>query len=769
MGLDRRTFLQQAGLALFTWGATEVGFSSAVKNYQQTLAQPTNRKLALLVGINRYPYHDYLAGCLTDVELQQELLIHRFGFNPDDILILSDRQATRENIETAFVEHLSAQAKPDDVVVFHFSGYGGQIKMPLSSDSEAAQFEGSPRYATASRSEAAQFETTDTFRLVNSFVPIDGLSSGKQTLFANSILQETLLVLGQSLSTSKCTFVLDTSFNITPRSQHGSFKVRSITKTAENPSSQELAFLAQLKNNLAEKGLKASKRLLSLPGVVLSAASNNQIAVEKQWNGLSAGLFTQALTQHLWHITPSAKVQIALSRTAESVEQIMGRQQQPTLNNPDKSAIAYFMATSDAVDAVGIISKVNQNDTLELKLLGLPANILSSYGINSCFSLVGDSADPVPQLQIKSKEGLIAKTQARSSTEQFQLGQLVRESIRMLRRDLNLNLALDPDLERIERVDATSALANISAINSAVVAKEQNADCMLGKVSLEPVETTSNSGTEKAFSYGLYSAGGELIGKTTGAQSEAVKIAIDRLQPQFNNLLAAKWLQLTSNEFSSRLKASATLLTGDSKQPNAWQRATLVAEAEAPSVKKSVFAKASSNSNLLDSVPILPKGTEIRLQLNNQEERSLYALFLGLDSDCNIYALYTPAQSSEVEGQIQLENIAIASGNELTIPQVDNSWKWKVPESIGINSLYVVLAVQPFKETLKAFAMQQSFKLDQQQVLNVTNPVPVMKALMQDLHDASAVDEQLLPNEAVYALNVNSWAAMNFVYEVTSS
>ncbi len=752
MGLDRRTFLQQAGLALFTWGATEVGFSSAVKNYQQTLAQPSNRKLALLVGINRYPHHDDLAGCLTDVELQRELLIHRFGFNPDDILILSDRQATRENIETAFVEHLSAQAKPDDVVVFHFSGYGGQIKMPLSSDSEAAKI-----------------TTADTFRLVNSFVPIDGLSPGKQTLFANSILQETLLVLGQSLSTSKCTFVLDTSFNITPRSQHGSFKVRSIAKTAESPSFQELAFLAQLKDNLAEKGLKASKRLLSLPGVVLSAASNNQIAVEKQWNGLSAGLFTQALTQYLWHITPSAKVQIALARTAESVEQVMGRQQQPTINNPDKSAIAYFMATSDATDAAGIISKVNPNGTLELKLLGLPANILSSYGINSCFSLAADSADPVPRLQIKSKEGLIAKAQAVSSTEQFQSGQLVRESIRMLRRDLNLNLALDPDLERIERVDATSALANISAINSAVVTKEQNADCMLGKVNLESIETTSNSGTEKAFSYGLYSVGGELIGKTTGVQSEAVKIAIDRLQPQFNNLLAAKWLELTSNEFSSKLKAIATLFTGDSKQPNVWQRATQVSEAEPPSVKKSVFGKVSSNPKLVDSVPLFPKGTEIRLQLNNMEERSLYALFLGLDSDCNIYALYTPAQSSGVEGEIQLENIAIASGNELTIPQAENSWKWKVPESIGINSLYVVLAVQPFTETLKAFAMQQSFKLDQQQVLNVTNPVPVMKALMQDLHNASAVDDQLLPNEAVYALNVNSWAALNFVYEVTSS
>lgn len=174
MGLDRRTFLQQAGLTLFTWGATEAGISvlanneplaASIKNYQQTLAQPTNRKLALLVGINRYPHHDDLAGCLMDVELQRELLIHRFGFNPSDILVLSDRQATRANIETAFVEHLTEQAQPDDVVLFHFSGYGSQIKMPLVSDIQAGK------------------ETDDSvaFRLENSFVPVDGLSSAKKT------------------------------------------------------------------------------------------------------------------------------------------------------------------------------------------------------------------------------------------------------------------------------------------------------------------------------------------------------------------------------------------------------------------------------------------------------------------------------------------------------------------------------------------------------------------------------------------------------------
>ncbi|HEY9770091.1 MAG TPA: caspase family protein [Coleofasciculaceae cyanobacterium] len=766
MGLDRRTFLQQAGLAWFTWGTTEAGISSLLSNnrlaasinsYQETLIQPTNRKLALLVGINRYPYHDNLTGCLMDVELQRELLIHRFNFNPSDILTLSDRQATRENIETALVEHLVKQAKPDDVVLFHFSGYGGQIKMPLTSGSEAAK----------------QTASTDSFGIANSFVPVDGLASSKKALFANSILQETLLVLAQSLSTSKYTFVLDTCFNTTPGSQHGSFKIRSIPNIAESPSSQELDFLAQLRDNLANKGLKPSKRLLSLPGVVLSATSKNQIAAERQWGGLSAGLFTQALTQHLWHITPSSKVQVAIARTAETVEQFMGNQQQPTLNNPNKSALAYYLAASDVPNAVGMVSMIAKNGNVEVKLLGLPANILDCYGVDSCLSLVSNSQNAAPQLQVKSKEGLIAKTQLLSPALELQVGEFAGESIRILRRDLNLNLALNDDLQRIERVDATSALANIAAINSAVVAKEQNADCLLGKIALNPaLKSAANLETETpVFSYALYTAGGNLIAKTKGIVEEAVKIAIDRLQPQFNNLLAAKWLELTNNEFSSRLKVNAALTTGVAKQSASWQRSTHASEKLQLAAKQPVFSTSvgGSNTDTKSNVPLLVKGTEINLALNNTGDRQLYAVILGIDSDCNIYGLYTPAESSTAEAAIKLEDIAIASGSELVIPDSDSSWKWKVPESVGINTLYVIFAVQPFQATLKAFSTQQNFKLDQQQVLNVTNSIAVINSLMQDLHQASSVSSELLTNGNVYALDVNSWATLKFVYEVTTA
>ena len=763
MGLNRRTFLQQAGLALFTWGTAEVGFNtlgtnnnrlaSLIQNYQQTLAQSTNRKLALLVGINRYPHQENLNGCLTDTELQRELLIHRFGFNPKDIIVLSDRAATRENIETAFVEHLGQQAQADDVVVSHFSGYGGQIKMPISS-------------------EVANAESLDSaeYKLVNSLVPADGLLAFKKAGISNSILQDTLLVLAQSLSTSKCTFVLDTSFNLTDRAKHSNFKVRSASEIAEAPSSQELLFLEQLRTKLASKRLKPSKRLQSLPGVVFSACGKNQIAVERHWDDFSAGLFTHALTQHLWQISPSNKVQVALAQAAGAVEQVMGKQQQPTLNSPDKSAIAYYLATSDVPNAAGVISKAGKNN-LEVKLLGLPANVLNSYGTNSLLSLLPSSNGDSTSLQIKSKDGLSAKVQLveDKAVNSIQEGDFIQEHLRVYDRNLGLTLGLDADLQRIERVDATSAIANIKVVDSTVVLGEQNADCLLGKVVRDNPEDSTRE--NQSFSYGLYTAGGILIGKTSGANDEAVKIAIDRLQPHFNNLLAAKWLQLTNNEFSSRLKVRMSLASGEENQTRVLSKATFDSVPKQPSVKKIVFpSKNTAMTNSVDNVPVLVKGSDIQLSLANTGDSQLYVLLIGVDADSNIFALYTPAQSQPREEEVQLTNIAIAPESELMIPQVENTWRWKVSDSIGINTLYGIFSVAPFEETLKALASQQNFKLDQQQVLNVVNPMTAIKSLMRDLHRAGSTSADIISNlDEVYALDVNSWTTFNFVYEVSNA
>ncbi len=770
MVLDRRTFLQQAGLALFTLGATEAGIASLgqnerlsplIKNYWQTLAQTTNRKLALLVGINQYPQGDRLRGCLTDLELQQELLVHRFGFNPEDIMTLSDRQATRENIETAFIEHLIAQAQADDVVVFHFSGYGGQVKVPLAIDGTANQ----------------AVSVTDTYKLAHSLIPVDGILSSKGDATANALLEDTLLLLAQSLATNKSTMILDASCDSTPQRRRGNLKIRSTSQIAERPSSQALAFREQLRSKFSAKGLKPAKRSLSAPGVILSAAGKNQVAAEGHWDDFSAGLFTYALTQYLWQITPTSKVQVALERTAEAVERVMGKQQQPTINNPEKPSIAYYMTASDSQSAEALVTAIASNNTVELKLIGFPAPILNAYGDNSCLSLAADSdLEAEVWLQIKSRTGLTAKAQSLKPTLKpancIRAGQLLKEAIRVFERDLGLTIALDSDLQRIERVDATSALANMSVISSVVIAGEQHADCLLGTVEittsdLGTIDTTDNiSDTPKSAStYGLFSPGGVPIANAIGAVNESVKSAVSRLSPKFNNLLAAKWLGLTTNDFSSGLPIEATLELVSSSNGVTFKRATLSApNSTVESASKSALAVASSNP-----IPVLSRGSEISFSLNNYGDRLLYAILLGVDSDSNIFALYTSEKPTTEDATVQLTNIAIPPEAKVVVPESATSWKWMVSDSIGITQVYAIFATQPFEQTLTALAAQQNLKLDREQVLNVPRPVEVAQALLQDLHAASFVTKDIIEaNANVYALNTNNWATLNFTYEVVS-
>ena len=80
--MKRRHFLQFASSTLATLGLSHYNIFEKGNRYAQVLAQNTPRKLALLVGIN-YPNNpnvNSLNGCVTDVDLQQQLLIHRFGF-----------------------------------------------------------------------------------------------------------------------------------------------------------------------------------------------------------------------------------------------------------------------------------------------------------------------------------------------------------------------------------------------------------------------------------------------------------------------------------------------------------------------------------------------------------------------------------------------------------------------------------------------------------------------------------------------------------------
>ncbi|EAU92175.2 metacaspase [Coprinopsis cinerea okayama7 len=99
----------------------------------------TGKKKAVLIGINYYGQDGELSGCINDVQNLYEFLTTRRGYNPGDIVTLTDDQdhprriPTKENILTpgsqiAAANWLVADAAPDDALFFHFSGHGTHVK-----------------------------------------------------------------------------------------------------------------------------------------------------------------------------------------------------------------------------------------------------------------------------------------------------------------------------------------------------------------------------------------------------------------------------------------------------------------------------------------------------------------------------------------------------------------------------------------------------------------------------------------------------------------
>ena len=82
---------------------------------------------ALLVGINNYKSINDLQGCINDVTNVRSVLKTFFGFTNNDIRVLTDDRATRENILTRF-EKMVSESKAGDFLVFHYSGHGSQIR-----------------------------------------------------------------------------------------------------------------------------------------------------------------------------------------------------------------------------------------------------------------------------------------------------------------------------------------------------------------------------------------------------------------------------------------------------------------------------------------------------------------------------------------------------------------------------------------------------------------------------------------------------------------
>lgn len=136
--LDSRIVATLPEDGMYTWvvntavrgtGAYELRVTSTPADYSRFSAGSADPsgKYALIVGIDDYPgTGSDLNGPTRDADLVAQALIESYGFDPANVVVLKDSEATRPNIANGIVRHLG-KAGPDGVAVFFYSGHGTRV------------------------------------------------------------------------------------------------------------------------------------------------------------------------------------------------------------------------------------------------------------------------------------------------------------------------------------------------------------------------------------------------------------------------------------------------------------------------------------------------------------------------------------------------------------------------------------------------------------------------------------------------------------------
>jgi len=247
-------------------------------------APEEKKKLALLIGIDEYEKVSDLDGCVNDVENMKSLLRDKFDFEEANIKVLVNEQATRKAILDTFQQHLIARANQGDLVVFHYSGHGSQMRDAAGGD-EPDQYD-----ETIVPQDSRTDEVFD--------IPDDSI---------NSLLQ--LL----SEKTDNVTFILDSCHSGTGTRATG--KIRKIEKDKRDPPTPDSFTLGA--RGVAE-GDEAF-RPKDAKYVLLSGSASDQLSHEYFADGQANGAFTYFFAKEIRAATGKLTYQDVMDKVAGNV------------------------------------------------------------------------------------------------------------------------------------------------------------------------------------------------------------------------------------------------------------------------------------------------------------------------------------------------------------------------------------------------------------------------------------------------------------------
>lgn len=648
--MKRRHFLQCAASTLASLGINALEFPKQGFRYQQALAQSAKTKRALLVGINEYksPLRQ-LKGCVTDVELQRALLIHRFGFCDDDIVCLMDQDATRQNILNAFESHLIEKCGSEDIAVFHFSGHGRRIADP------------SPVRVAVGEDSLEEERDPENSTLIPYCDP-------EEEDEIPDIMGRTLFLLTSRLQTDKVTVVLDSCY--AEGGIRGGVRVRGGGRQRSlKPSKAELDYQEELRRKLDMSwGEIQELRDMSIAkGIALVAARRNQEAADVTFGTTNsgatfdAGAFTYFLTQYLWH--EEETVNQVIENVSRNLEDDTFSQD-PTAciapfecssrNRENTSTPTYFanpLETDQTPSAEGVIRRVNRKRGT-VWFGGSDHYSLETYGTGAKFTAIApDGTQLSDGVIVWWRRGLMAEVILPDDVD-LPEGTLLQESSRIIPKDYKLRIGIDPsvmqDLEkvrttfdsvrRLELVPYQSderpyfgevhyILSRMTSDYRALFSSPQRMRLPDNDLSKDS-ETNSVSTLPEQDSLIIASPGlDEIIPGSWGVVGESIEEASDRLATKFNSLIAARLLKLLINANSARLNINAKMEVVGERSSHLAQFFT---------VRGSQNEQQSSSVGLLE----VPMGKAIQFTVTHQEPNPIYLLVLIVDRTGDIFPVF---------------------------------------------------------------------------------------------------------------------------------
>jgi hypothetical protein len=773
--MKRRHLLQSIALALATLGISQLDLQQRTLQYGKVLAQDARQKRALLVGISDYPGNDArelktqglwyrLPGAVTDVELQRELLIHRFGFHAEDILVLQDKEATREGILTAFQTHLLQGIQSDrDIAIFHYSGHGSNV-----------------------------IDSNQVFKdgLNGTIVPHDAeLPPGypQNGGEVNDITAGTIFLLREAIArkTKNATFILDSCYsgggvrgNLILRSRPGQVELNEPTITQLVSSQAEQAEQKRWLKALGWSEMEwiDRRKHARVNGAAIFAAQRDQAAADITFaENIHAGIFTYALTRQLWQQTSNEGMGKIIVAVSDKTEQFLKISENTRLQTPgievqqgsqdDQQPMYFSPLQKPAAEAV--ITEV-KGKAVKLLLTGTEPEVLAALGKGAVLTLVDDQGRSQGSVQIETRDHLTATGSLQTdSAIQVAPGATLQEQLRAVPTDLNLRIGLDPSL----RQDITAAevalrsLPRIQVVPLSPQSEQQEVHYILGRMTRDyhqalvkrvppglgsVLQQNVLANLPAVNSVGLLSIGFEPIPSSFGAADEAVKDGIQRLQTKFKLLLAARLLKMTLNTSSSRLNVVACMKVADTQALLADSFTVRGSHNTAQGKLRTVNAATGRLAQVEINKPV-----QILVE-NREPQQALHIGVLVFSPDGDIDILFPLTEGKNAALVTAGQTLQVPSGEPIS---------FKAP--LGIAEVLVVASTAPLDKALKPL---QALIAEQQKSERTASQVAEKAevAIASLLDDLASETRGSSPSATVRRFDVQQMAALSIAFEIVA-